>query len=268
MKNALLSQIAAIAPQAGELLICRLGQHSFILKTQVSLIAIDPYLSPEPRRLVPPIIAADEFEGFDLICCTHDHGDHIDRPCLAAMAQASPNALFIVPEAVRKSISEIPQTRLHGMNDGELFFMKDLHIHAVAAAHEFLDRTPEGLYPYLGYVIEGNGRSVYHSGDCCVYEGLQTKLAALHPDIMLLPINGRDAIRLANDCIGNMTYQEAADLAGWLHTPLTIPAHYDMFASNLGNPKDFADYMHVKYPALQTRVLQPGELFLSRLADR
>ena len=137
-----------------------------------------------------------------------------------------------------------------------------LTIHALASAHEFLDRdSATGKYPYLGFVIEAGGCTFYHSGDCCLYEGLVTKLRAFSPCAMFLPINGRDARRLRANCIGNFTYQEAADLAGAVGCKLVVPAHYDMFAMNLGPADEFIDYIHVKYPAMQ--VLKPnyGECF-------
>ncbi|MFB3891015.1 MAG: MBL fold metallo-hydrolase [Phycisphaerae bacterium] len=137
-----------------------------------------------------------------------------------------------------------------------------VRITAVASAHEFLDRDEAtGRYPYLGYIIKANGRTIYHAGDCCIYEGLVTKLRRWRFDAMILPINGRDATRLAANCIGNMTYQEAADLAGAVGTKLVIPAHYDMFKMNLGSPSDFAAYVSVKYPKMKVRICEHGERF-------
>ena len=66
-------------------------------------------------------------------------------------------------------------------------------------------------------------------------------------DAALLPINGRDGARYRRDCIGNMTFQEAVDLAGELRAGLVIPGHWDMFADNPGNPRAFADYLDAKY---------------------
>ena len=261
--NKILEHFSKITPGFGEVLLCRLGQHSFIIKTGEKLIAVDPYLTADSNRLIPPLIKPEEFSGFDLICCSHDHGDHIDRPALSAIAEASPDSIFLVPEAVKNSITEIPQSRIVGMNDGEFLEIDGVSVKAIAAAHEMLDVTPEGLYPYLGYIIKCNGVSIYHSGDCCVYEGLLTKLKENLPDIMLLPINGRDAFRLKNDCIGNMTWQEAVDLAGWSGTEWVIPAHYDMFEGNLADPQLFLDYVEAKYPGLKTKKLDPGEIFLT-----
>ncbi|MBQ7679769.1 MAG: hypothetical protein IJT34_07965 [Butyrivibrio sp.] len=74
------------------------------------------------------------------------------------------------------------------------------------------------------------------------------KLRAFGPiDLELLPINGRDAVRYRRNCIGNMTWQEAADLAGEVAPGLVIPGHWDMFADNSADPQAFVDYLDIKY---------------------
>ena len=97
-------------------------------------------------------------------------------------------------------------------------------------------------------IIEGNGVRIYHAGDTLRYEGMLPKLRALGPvDAALLPINGRDAARYRRNCIGNMTFQESADLAGELGIRLALPGHWDMFADNPGDPQAFMDYLDAKY---------------------
>ena len=124
----------------------------------------------------------------------------------------------------------------------------DITIHAIPAAHEFLSPDGEGRYPCLQYIIEGSGKRIYHAGDTLRYEGMLPLLQAFGPiDAALLPINGRDGARYRRDCIGNMTFQEAVDLAGELRAGLVIPGHWDMFADNPGNPRAFADYLDAKY---------------------
>ena len=66
-------------------------------------------------------------------------------------------------------------------------------------------------------------------------------------DAALLPINGRDGARYRRGCLGNMTFQEAADLAGELRPGLALPGHWDMFEDNPGDPQAFADYLDTKY---------------------
>ena len=113
-------------------------------------------------------------------------------------------------------------------------------------------------------MIEGNGVRIYHAGDTVRYEGMLPALKALGPvDAALVPINGRDANRYRENCIGNMTYQEAADLVGELQPVLAIPGHWDMFAHNGENPAAFADYLAAKYgDRVACRIPRIGEQIL------
>ncbi|OGV78370.1 MAG: MBL fold metallo-hydrolase [Lentisphaerae bacterium RIFOXYB12_FULL_65_16] len=259
----LLDDVNACRVPRGALAFWWLGQHSFILKLGKTVLYIDPFLTALDRRQVPPLLKSEEITNADLVLGSHDHADHIDRAVWPVLAAASPRARFVVPKLLLAGLAKdlkIPKARFIGLDDGTRAESADVCITGIAAAHEFLDRDPRtGAYPYLGYVVEGNGCTVYHSGDSCVYEGLQTKLKQWSFDLAFLPINGRDAKRLAAGCIGNMTYQEAADLAGALAPRLTVPTHYDMFAMNSENPALFTDYMRVKYPKLATRVCEHGQ---------
>ena len=255
--------IDAFRPAEGELAFWWLGQHSFVVKAGGRVIYLDPFLTPGPKRLIEPLLAPDEVTNATVVVGSHDHADHIDREAWPAIAAASPGAVFVVAELLRPGLARdlrLPSERLVGLDDGAVAELADVRITGIAAAHEFLDQDPSsGKFPYLGYVIEVGGCVVYHSGDTCMYEGLQSKLKRRPLDVMFLPINGRDAERLAAGCIGNMTYQEAADLAGALRPRLVIPAHYDMFAGNLGDPKAFEAYMRVKYPAQGVQLCRHGE---------
>lgn len=250
----------------GQLALWWLGQHSFIAKTGNTIIYIDPFLTPLDGRQVPPLVTAELVRHADIICGTHDHADHIDRPVWPALAAASPKARFIVPDLLRERLAQelpLPIDRLIGLDEGRSVEVAGVKISAVAASHEFLDQDPvSGRYPYLGLIFESHGLSFYHAGDTVWYEGLQTKLRKWKFDLMLLPINGRDARRLSTGIIGNMTYQEAADLSGPLQPGLVIPTHYEMFAGNPGDPTAFLEYMQVKYPTVKTHRCRHGERLL------
>ena len=66
---------------------------------------------------------------------------------------------------------------------------------------------------------------------------------------ILLPINGRDGRRYRANTIGNLTYQEAVDLAGEVRPGLVCPAHHGMFVYNTADPGLFVDYLTAKYPS-------------------
>lgn len=241
------------------ILIKWLGQMGLMIKAGDVTVCVDYYASPDPSRQTPPPIPADELKNVDAFLGTHDHLDHIDHEAWKIWAKTNPDAKFIFP---RKHIEAVLADGINpdnaiGLNDGESFMLGDMRISAIAAAHEFLDKDPEtGLYPYLQYIIEAGGVKIHHAGDTVRYEGMLAKLLNFgHIDVELLPINGRDARRYRDNCIGNMTFQEAADFAGEVKPGLVIPGHWDMFAGNSENPAEFADYIDAKYgDALKCRI--------------
>jgi L-ascorbate metabolism protein UlaG (beta-lactamase superfamily) len=243
-----------------------LGQHGFIVKLGRAICYLDPYLSPHPARQVPPLLAPGQVTNATLVLGSHDHDDHIDRQAWPLIARAAPGAKFVVPELLRERIVHdlaLPAERVLGLDEGIFVEEAGITVTAIPAAHEFLDEDPAtGRHPYLGYILAGNGFRLYHAGDTCIYEGMQAWLRGGPLNLAMLPINGRDARRLAAGCIGNMTYQEAADLAGTVRPGLTIPAHFEMFAENSEDPQLFVDYMHVKYPHLRTHIPRHGARLL------
>ncbi len=241
-----------------------LGQHGFVVKLGERVVYLDPYLSEAESRTVRPLLAPEEIARADVITGSHDHSDHIDRAVWPKLAKASPQAKFAAPQLILdRGLAEdlgIHADRFIGLTDGSSRTAGGIRITGVAAAHERLDVDADtGLNPYLGYMVEGNGCRIYHAGDTCKYEGLETRLTELGPfDVVFLPINGRDAERLKSGCIGNMTYQEAVDLAGEIEPRLAVPAHFDMFANNSEDPRKFVDYMNVKFPQVRTLIPQHG----------
>ena len=242
-----------------------LGQLGYAIKLQGKMIYIDAFLSDTEDRLVPPLLHPAEITNADYIIGTHDHIDHIDRDVWHRLSVSSPQAKFIVPQLLVKRLSDelaIPAQRFIGLNDGlGCFLAGNIRVDALAAAHELLEKDAKtGGYPCLGYVIRSKNFTCYHAGDTCIYEGLQEKLRKFGKiDVMFLPINGRDAKRYRENIIGNMTYQEAVDLAGCLQPALVVPGHYEMFAANSENPWLFKEYLAAKYPQVSCWIGEHGE---------
>jgi len=259
--KALAEDIRAAKVSKGAFAFWWLGQMGFVLKSASATIAIDPYLSPSEKRQVPPLAAPEDFSGlFDAILCTHDHSDHIDRPIMPHLMKANPKAKLLFPRAISR-VDELGAgaSQLVGLDDAELWTSNGLRITAVKAAHEFFNLNERG-YQNLSFVIESDGATALHTGDACVYEGLVSTLRRWWSfNLAFLPINGRDAVRYKRGCIGNMTYQEAADLAGALQPGMTVPGHYEMFAGNSVDPQLFLDYMAVKHPSLKAELPRHGE---------
>ncbi|MBR3107100.1 MAG: MBL fold metallo-hydrolase [Clostridia bacterium] len=248
-----------------------MGQMGLWVKMGETVLSIDYFASDTEKRQIPPPVPAEQVRGIDAFLGTHDHLDHIDHEAWKTWAGTCPEALFVFPALHAEAVTAdgIEPDRQRGMGESRTCQIGGVTVRAIAAAHEFLSPDPiTGLYPCLQYIIEGNGVRLYHAGDTLRYEGMLAKLQAMGPiDAALLPINGRDGERYRRNCIGNMTFQEAADLTGELRPDLVIPGHWDMFADNPGDPAAFADYLGAKYPGIRCHVPAIQETILISRTD-
>ena len=250
---------------SGQVNLWWMGQMGFFMKAGNTVVSIDYFASPREDRQTPPLIPAAELAGIDAFFGTHNHLDHMDLESWRVWKDTCPRAKFVFPAAHLGDVLAlgIDKERCVPLNDGDSATIGDFTVHAIAAAHEFLDQDPKtGYYPALQYILECGGTRVYHAGDTLRYEGMLAKLQALTPfDAAIVPINGRDAARYSRDCIGNMTFQEAVDLVGELKPRLAIPGHWDMFSANSADPRAFRDYLAVKYgDDIPCRVPEQGRL--------
>ena len=60
--TALILDIDRTAIVPGQLAFWWLGQLGFVLKASGGIIYLDPFLSPHPRRQVPPLLAPDQIK--------------------------------------------------------------------------------------------------------------------------------------------------------------------------------------------------------------
>lgn len=245
----------------------RTGQQGILVRDEETgyKFGIDLFLSDMDGRQVENIVKIEDLGDVSLIFGTHDHIDHIDRDAWVKIAGLFPKTKFVAPKFFEKTLPGelgIDRERFIFVDEGISADEGDVHIEAIPAAHEFLDASDDGLHPYLMYIITYKNTKICHMGDTCLYEGVYQKLREKGSfDVMFPPINGRNAERLRDNCIGNMTYQEAADLVGVLKPGLAVPGHYDMFAFNGEDPKKFVDYVEIKYPGQKVREYKAGEEF-------
>lgn len=254
-----------------------LGQSGFVLHFPTATVLIDAFLSQHPDRLVPPLLDPSQAHAFDVVACTHEHLDHLDEAALAVIAQASPSAIFIVPDpCVEKVIAAgVPSGRVSGMQPDRPLECAGIEVHSVPACHglhpgdayNFGQGISDGAIRFLGYVLRGGGVAVYHAGDTIPYDGLADRLRRMEIDLALLPINGRDREREAKDIVGNLDADEAANLAAESAAKAVVPMHYDMFAANPGFPERLVETVRNRYPALSVIVPARGLEFIYTKTD-
>ncbi|HEY3923138.1 MAG TPA: MBL fold metallo-hydrolase [Acidothermaceae bacterium] len=245
---------------AGAVGVWPLGQSGMVLRFAEATVLVDAYLSNhceaalarpfDHRRLTSAPFDPAQFTFADVIACSHDHLDHLDVPTIRSLADASPNAILVLPLHAVPTVLALdwPTGRVIGTRAGDVIKIAGLTITAFAVPHETYDDDPVTGHPYQGYCFAAPDISVAHVGDSRADDALRLVLAQLHPDLLCLPINGRDEMRAAMGFAGNMTAEEAVELAAAAGVIQVLPMHDDMFAQNIDHDarSHFVDAMRAR----------------------
>ena len=248
-----------------------LGQSGFLIQWRGHHLLLDPYLSDsltkkyagtnKPHiRMTERVIAPERLDFIEVVTSSHNHTDHLDGETLIPLWKANPDLKVIVSRANLDFSAErlqVPPERLTPIRaDGEGIEIDPFVFHAIPSAHEVLEQDDNGDQRFIGLLVQAGKWTIYHSGDCVLYDGLVERLKNWKIDIALLPINGQDPGR---GVAGNFGAQEAARLARDVESGVVIPCHYEMFEFNTVSPEWFvkaAEEIGQNY-----RVLKCGERF-------
>jgi L-ascorbate 6-phosphate lactonase len=267
---ALIAQIDGQTVPHGQLALWSLGQAGFVIKGGATIAYIDPYLSDPPtasgesRRRFPVPLDPRTANHAQIIFTTHEHSDHTDIATLGPLMAASAKATLITSPQGRELALQagIADQRIRLARLGERVELTGLAYTAIPAAHYSYEVDQHGHSRWMGFLIECNGVTLYHSGDTIVIPQIFEALAGQPIDIAILPINGRDFFREQRRIVGNLWPGEAIDLAVQLEARVLLGIHNDLFAGNRVNPGTLFDELDRRAPWQRCHLLQPGELYL------
>ena len=245
-----------------------LGQMGLAIKGPDATVCMDVFLTvrsdPFWVRAFDPPLEPEALSNVDYYFITHEHGDHLDPKAVVGAATASPAAKFIAPAWCNDKLADldIGDDRIINPAALEPFALGQMRVTAVPGAHYDKEHDPQKGYRWLGYMLEWNGVTFYHSGDTIIYPGYIETLQSLPtPDIALLPVNGRDYYRDARRITGNLLPVEAARLARDLGWDTLLVGHNDMFPNNAIPNSHIVDALATVAPRQKFKFMQPNELY-------
>ncbi len=226
-----------------------LGQAGVRLRIGGLTIYVDPYLTDAVaerfgealHRLVPSPLAPADVTDADWVLITHEHLDHLEPQTLREIARRSPGAQFVCPAPWIGALQEcgIRRERILRAQEAWIPLAREVSVHPVPAAHPTIERDAEGELLRVGYVLQVDGRRIYHAGDTSPDEAIVRAVRAFEPiATALIPVNERNHYRERAGILGNMSVREAFAFCEELGARTLVPIHWDLFAPNSVLPEE------------------------------
>jgi L-ascorbate metabolism protein UlaG (beta-lactamase superfamily) len=212
--------------RAGEIGLTWIGHASFLIQTPKHNILVDPNWANwliVIRRLKRAGLAIHDLPNIDLVLITHAHFDHLNRRTLRAVAERQP---IVVPSGVANLVHDLGFEKVHEMNWWDQWEYRGLKITFTPAKHWGARVLHDQHRGYGGFVIEYEGRQIYHCGDSAYFPGFREIGERLAPEIALMPIgayeppSGRDV---------HMGPEQAVRAFQELKSKIFVPMHFGTY---------------------------------------
>ena len=195
-----------------------LGHASLRIEIADQVLLIDPWLEGNPR--FPNESRAEAIAGATAILLTHGHGDHASEIPQIAAATSAP--VFCVHELAELWLGP-KGVDARGMGKGGTVRLGEVAVSMTHALHssslDFLE-TPPPAGSEAGFVIRGEGHSVYVSGDTDVMSEMALIAERYRPDIGILCAGGHYTMGMEDAAFAAKKFFDFRTV---------IPVHYGTF---------------------------------------
>ena len=195
-----------------------LGHGSFRIEIGGQVILLDPWLTGNP--VLPEDQHAAAVEGGTHLLLTHAHFDHVaDMLPLARKL----NVPVVGQYDLMAYWSEHENIETVGFNKGGTVDLGGVKVTMVNAVHSSTfgsENGPQAAGSECGYMIEGEGHTIYVSGDTDVMADMQIFNDLHHPDIGILCAGGHFTMDMKRAAYAAKTF---------FNFKTVIPCHYRTF---------------------------------------
>lgn len=210
----------------GEVAVTWIGHASFLIQAAGQNVLIDPNWAKwlkVVKRVRNPGLHLHDLPSIDVVLVTHAHFDHLDRRTLREVAADQP---IVVPFEVGNLVHDLGFREVHELHYWEHYQHGPLKITLTPCHHWGARVLHDSHRGFGGFVIEANGRSIFHCGDTAYFEGFK-EIGERHSiDIALMPIGAYDP---PSGREVHMNPEEAVRAFLELGAKRLVPMHYGTF---------------------------------------
>lgn len=245
--------------KSGQLALTWIGHASFLVQFTDLNVIIDPNFANWLfllKRLKRPGLHHTHLPPIDLVLLTHAHFDHFHKPSIRRIQ--SPK-IGIMPWGMGDLARGLGFERIIELKWWESFCHGDWKVTLTPCKHWGARVLRDHHRGFGGFVLEHQGRTIYHAGDSAYFPGFKHIGERLAPEVALLPIGAYfpESFRQVH-----MGPDEALKSFRDLGSKWFVPMHYGSFKLSFEAidepPRWLMELAHREGLAEVVRILEEG----------
>jgi L-ascorbate metabolism protein UlaG (beta-lactamase superfamily) len=212
--------------KVGQVSITWIGHASFLVQFNDLNVLIDPNFANWLfllKRIKRSGLKIEHLPRIDLVLLTHAHYDHFHKPTLRKLP--NPN-IAVMPWGMGDLAHNLGFGRIVELEWWESFSHLDWKVTLTPSKHWGARNLRDNHRGYGGFVLEHQGRTIYHAGDSAYFEGFRDIGKNCRPEIALLPIGAYHPESFRHVHMGP---DEAIKVFKDLRSRWLVPMHYGTF---------------------------------------
>jgi L-ascorbate metabolism protein UlaG (beta-lactamase superfamily) len=210
----------------GQVALTWIGHASFLIQFKDLNVLVDPNFANWLfllKRIKRAGLKIRDLPRIDLILLTHAHFDHFHKPTLRKLPEPK---IGVMPWGVGDLAKNLGFARIVELDWWESFSQKDWKVTFTPSQHWGARTLHDHHRGYGGFVLEHQGRKIYHCGDSAYFDGFAEIGKKLAPEIALLPIGAYHPESFRKVHMGP---DEAVRAFRDLRAKVFVPMHYGTF---------------------------------------
>jgi L-ascorbate metabolism protein UlaG (beta-lactamase superfamily) len=210
----------------GEMAVTWIGHASFLIQFTDLNVLIDPNFANWLfllKRLKRSGLKIQDLPPIDLVLLTHAHFDHFHKPTLRRLPHPK---IGVMPWGVGDLAHDLGFERVIELDWWESFAQRDWKVTFTPSKHWGARTLHDDHRGYGGFILEHQGRKIYHAGDSAYFDGFAEIGKHYSPEIALLPIGAYHPESFRHVHMGP---DEAMKAFKELGANWFVPMHYGTF---------------------------------------